>query len=160
MPARRFLTYKMQYCFAAHAVALTLVFLPTIAQGQTVPDAGFVVSNYTGNAPTEAPPASPPPPPGRAHVFASIPRVVNLACNLNVPVVVAEAFAPGTLPPPSEDVANPANSSTSSAPDASNTTIFVAPAVGLNGLLGNGSANLNTTIVQQLTFSGDEHCMH
>jgi len=36
----------------------------------------------------------------------------------------------------------------------------VAPAVGLNGLLGNSSANLNTTIVQQLTFSGEEDCMH
>ncbi|DBA80520.1 hypothetical protein WJX77_011477 [Trebouxia sp. C0004] len=92
-----------------------------------MPEAGFV-SNYTGNATTEAPPTSPPPPP--------------------------EAFAPGTLPPPSEDVANPANSSAPPAPDASNTTIFLAPAVGLNALLGNSSSNLNTTIVQQLTFSG------
>ena len=70
VPARRLLTCKMQYCFAVHAVALTLVLLPTIAQGQTVPDAGFV-SNYTANATTQAPPAGPPPPPGKAHVFAS-----------------------------------------------------------------------------------------
>ncbi len=83
MPARRFLTYKMQYCFAVRAVALTLVFLPAIAQGQTVPDAGFV-SNYTGNTTTEAPPASPPPPPGKAHVFASTPVVMNLACNFDL----------------------------------------------------------------------------
>ncbi len=65
------------------AVALTLVFLPTIVQGQTVPDVGFV-SNYTGNATTEAPPASPPPPPGKAHVFVSIPFIMNLTCNFNL----------------------------------------------------------------------------
>ncbi|DBA75550.1 TPA: hypothetical protein ACH3X2_009109 [Trebouxia sp. C0005] len=105
---------------------LTLHTNSLLSLGQTAPDAGFV-SHYIGNATTEAPPASLPPPP--------------------------EAFAPGTLPPPSEDFANP-NSSTFPAPDASNTTIFVAPAVGLNGLLGNSSTNLNTTIVQQLTFSG------
>ncbi|KAL0024391.1 hypothetical protein WJX79_008667 [Trebouxia sp. C0005] len=106
--------------------ALNLAYKFATQPGQTAPDAGFV-SHYIGNATTEAPPASLPPPP--------------------------EAFAPGTLPPPSEDFANP-NSSTFPAPDASNATIFVAPAVGLNGLLGNSSTNLNTTIVQQLTFSG------
>jgi len=84
VPARRLSTYKMQYCFALRAVALTLVLSPTIAQGQTVPVAGFA-SNYTGNATTEAPPASPPPPPGKANEFAKIPvSKKNLACNFDL----------------------------------------------------------------------------
>ena len=85
MPARRLLTYKMQHCFAVRAVALTLVLLLMIAQGQIVPDAGFV-SNYTGNATTEAPPAIPPPPPGKSHVFANIPLTMNLACNFGLTI--------------------------------------------------------------------------
>lgn len=66
----------MQYCFAVRAVVLTLILLPTIAQGQTAPDAGFV-SHYIGNATTEAPPASLPPPPGKAYLLSNIFVIVS-----------------------------------------------------------------------------------
>lgn len=63
----------------------------------------------------------------------------------------AEASAPEALPPPS---INPADGPTQAPSDASNTTIILAPEAGLGAVLGNNGTAINTTIVQQLTFTG------
>ena len=69
----------------------------------------------------------------------------------------AEAFAPEAPPSPSQDPANPAGSPTPAPVDSSNTTITLAPEAGISALLGNNGSAINTTIVQQLTFTGPLH---
>lgn len=66
----------------------------------------------------------------------------------------AGAFAPEPLPTPSQDPTNSVDGPVQAPADDSNTTIVVAPEAGLGAILGNNGSAINTTIVQQLTFTG------
>ena len=72
----------------------------------------------------------------------------------------AGTFAPGSLPTPSQDPANPAGGPVQAPADDSNTTTILDPEAGLGALLGNNGSAINTTIVQQLTFTGKASEQH
>lgn len=66
----------------------------------------------------------------------------------------AGASAPEPLPTPSQDPTNSVDGPVQAPVNDSNTTIIVAPEAGLGAILGNNGSAINTTIVQQLTFTG------
>ena len=131
------------------AVALMLG-VPDVVLTQPVVLDDSTGSNYTGPPSSIQSSSST----GSAHHCLLTKLCLRVKRYLNLEKSDAEAPAPETLPPPSEDPTSPADGPSQAPADTSNTTIIVAPEAGLGAVLGNNGTAINTTIVQQLTFSG------
>ena len=107
-------------------------------------------SNYTGPSPFQS---SAQRAPGRVP-FAFMLEYAAPSESLAY-TFAAEAPAPETLLPPLDSLTRLAAGQAPA--DGSNTTIILAPEAGMGAILGNNGTAINTTIVQQLTFTGKRY---
>lgn len=134
-------------------IGMALMFVMLLGRPAVVRCAEFQVlianiTGITGSNDTGTPPFSSSAQRTPGTIACCFAVALECAALSSVCTYAAEASAPEALP------ASSAEGPTQAPADELNTTVIVAPEAGIGALLGNNGTAIDTTIVQQLTFTG------